>query len=92
MRYKPIIYKVSLKLHNGALPKTFCIDTETLFFSTVIKMSILPFSQKFLFLSFQMELEIMFHDHLVREKALLDYKNIRFTQWQHCIFPKGVNL
>ena len=33
LRYKPIIYKVSLKLHNKALPKTFCIDTENLFYS-----------------------------------------------------------
>ena len=31
----------------------------------------------------------MFHDHLVRKKAFLDYKNICFTQY--CIFPKRVN-
>ena len=55
-------------------------------------MSILPFSQniKFPLLSYQMDLEIMFQDHLVREKALLDYKNSCFTKWQHCIFPKGL--
>ena len=36
----------------------------------------------------------MFHDHLVRKKAFLYYKNICFTQLQYdqyCIFPKRVN-
>ena len=33
----------------------------------------------------------MFHGHLVRKNALLDYKKMNFTEFPYCDFFKGVN-
>ena len=39
----------------------------------------------------KISLEIMPHDHLVRKKALLDYKKMNFTELPYWDFFKGVN-
>ena len=35
-----------------------------------------------------MGLEVVFNDYIVRIQALLDYKNMHFTQLPHCIFKR----
>ena len=37
----------------------------------------------------KIRLEIIFDDHLLRKKALLDYKKADFTKWSYWLFFKG---
>ena len=40
----------------------------------------------------KMGLEVVFNDYIVRRKALLDYKNIDFTQSPYWIFKRGLPM